>query len=140
MTCGVIHPAQTLSRGNTAASATTTSSPSCRNARAHDDPAGPPPTISTSHMSMNRPSQDETIARVGQAGRVRLVGKPQPTDLPELPDLPYLPHPPPDRRKAHPFFSRVERKRGAAPFRVRSTAARPRNGVAAAAREQHLEE
>ena len=48
-TCGVIHPAQTLSRGNTAASTTITSRPARRSAHAQVDPAGPPPTMSASH-------------------------------------------------------------------------------------------
>src|SRR5262245_31821404 len=53
MTCGVIQPAHTLSRGKTARSMTTTSRPARRSARAEEDPAGPPPTIRTSQVSMS---------------------------------------------------------------------------------------
>src|SRR5262245_20195893 len=52
MTAGVIHPAHTLSRGKRALSRTTTSSPARRSCHAHDEPAGPPPTIKTSQASM----------------------------------------------------------------------------------------
>src|SRR5262245_11592620 len=56
--CGVIQPAQTLSRGKTALSITTTSAPASRSFRAQEDPPGPPPTIRTSQPSMRmyRPS------------------------------------------------------------------------------------
>src|SRR4051812_14445120 len=51
MTCGVIQPAQTLSRGNWLLSRISTSRPARRSCCAHDEPAGPPPTINTSQDS-----------------------------------------------------------------------------------------
>src|SRR5919109_5232165 len=51
ITCGVIQPAQTFSRGNVALSMTATSAPACRSVQAQVEPAGPPPTMSTSHLS-----------------------------------------------------------------------------------------
>lgn len=51
-TAGVIHPAQTLSRGNVALSMTIASQPRFRSAQAHAEPAGPPPTIKISQESM----------------------------------------------------------------------------------------
>jgi len=47
-TSGVSQPAQTLSRGNRARSATMTSHPARRSRRAAVEPAGPPPTINAS--------------------------------------------------------------------------------------------
>src|SRR5262249_1432524 len=52
MTGGVIQPAHTLSRGKFARSTIRTSSPECCSAHAQEDPAGPPPTISTSQWSI----------------------------------------------------------------------------------------
>jgi hypothetical protein len=58
-TCGVIQPAQTLSRGNVAASTTSTSRPAWRNRHAQVEPAGPPPTIRASHVIMADCSHDQ---------------------------------------------------------------------------------
>src|ERR1051326_5337626 len=54
-TQGVIHPPHTLFRGNMALSRITTRNPEARKAQAHDDPAGPPPTIKTSHECIALP-------------------------------------------------------------------------------------
>src|ERR1017187_5139563 len=54
-TAGVIQPPQTLSRGNLPLSRTSTSSPEDRSPQAQEDPAGPAPTIKTSHESMVDP-------------------------------------------------------------------------------------
>src|SRR5580700_2483822 len=51
-TAGVIHPPQTLSRGKTCLSRMATSNPAFRSFQAQDEPAGPPPTIKTSHASI----------------------------------------------------------------------------------------
>src|SRR5262245_8909292 len=63
-TCGVIQPAHTLSRGNTALSTTTTSAPASRSLRAQEDPPGPPPTIRTSQVSIRTkcPTRDSQSA------------------------------------------------------------------------------
>src|SRR5437764_13848428 len=53
-TAGVIQPAQVLSRGNAFLSRIRTSSPDARSAQAHAEPAGPPPTISTSQVVILR--------------------------------------------------------------------------------------
>src|ERR1035438_3698166 len=64
-TSGVIHPPQSLWRGNTLRSTMSTSSPESRSAQAQDDPAGPPPMIITSHASIvGRPSP----RRMGHTG------------------------------------------------------------------------
>src|SRR4030095_9249561 len=51
-TAGVIHPAQTFSRGKRALSRIATSQPARTNRRAALDPAGPPPTTRTSQRCM----------------------------------------------------------------------------------------
>jgi hypothetical protein len=48
----VIHPPQILSRGKICRSSIATSNPELRSLQAQDDPAGPPPTIRTSHASI----------------------------------------------------------------------------------------
>src|SRR5579862_8379788 len=53
MSAGVIQPAQGLSRGKSLRSITTTSRPEPASFQAHDEPAGPPPTIKTSQRSMS---------------------------------------------------------------------------------------
>ena len=47
----VLEP-QSLLRGKVARSSTRTSRPESRRAQSHEDPAGPPPTINTSHASI----------------------------------------------------------------------------------------
>ena len=54
-TAGVIHPPQILSRGNTCLSRIMVSRPDRRSSHAQDEPAGPPPTIRTSHESISVP-------------------------------------------------------------------------------------
>src|ERR1035441_1826183 len=53
-TRGVIHPPQSLLRGKVLRSISSVSSPDCRSPQAQEDPAGPPPTIKTSHESIIR--------------------------------------------------------------------------------------
>src|SRR5207245_2078730 len=71
-TPGVIHPAQTLSRGKTARSITTTSSPATRSRHAQVDPAGPPPTTTT---SAEVTSAVQLGARPGYLGRPTREGE-----------------------------------------------------------------
>src|SRR5438876_735075 len=62
-TRGVIQPAHTLSRGKTAASITTTSRPACLSFHAQADPAGPPPTIRTSQVSIVNKTRGSLVLR-----------------------------------------------------------------------------
>src|SRR5207245_6319577 len=85
-TPGVIHPAQTLSRGKTARSITTTSSPATRSRHAQVDPAGPPPTTTTSAEVtsavqlgarpgyLGRPTREGELEELEVAGQERDLG------------------------------------------------------------------
>src|SRR6266404_1582110 len=55
-TGGVIHPPHTLSRGKVWRSKITTRKPESRSFQAQEVPAGPAPTIRTSHASMWSPA------------------------------------------------------------------------------------
>src|SRR5262245_53585613 len=101
ITPGVSQPAHGLSRGNEARSRIKTSRPASRSRRAHEEPAGPPPTIRTSQLSIRspcvqsraRPRQSvhrgpgehdlEELHRARQEGRLRAreVEPPGPREL-----------------------------------------------------------
>ena len=54
-TSGVIQPAQSLVRGNSSRSSTSTEAPDCTRRAAQEEPAGPPPTTMTSTVSTTQP-------------------------------------------------------------------------------------
>ena len=62
-TSGVIHPAQSFVRGNSARSSTSTEAPARTRRAAHEEPDGPPPTIMTSTVSTAQPPEVSTDGR-----------------------------------------------------------------------------
>src|SRR3569833_559918 len=65
-TSGVIQPAHSLSRGKLSLSRSTTSTPRATSSRAAADPAGPPPTISTSQVrTVYRSTSVDIVASPG---------------------------------------------------------------------------
>src|SRR5262245_8577480 len=67
-TGGVIQPPQTLSRGNLPFSRSATSNPARISFQAQAEPAGPAPTIRTSHESISTPAWGPTRPGRGNLG------------------------------------------------------------------------
>src|SRR5260370_36090135 len=80
---GVIQPPQGLSLGRVARSSTTTSRPASRSFHAQVEPAGPPPTITTSQVRMDRSAKWGRV-KVGAGPRDLVHG---PTGEGDLEDL-----------------------------------------------------
>src|SRR5258708_13775092 len=82
-TAGVIQPPQGLSLGRVARSSTTTSRPASRSFHAQVEPAGPPPTITTSQVRMDS-SANRVRVKVGAGSRDLVHGPTGEGDLEEL--------------------------------------------------------
>src|SRR6202158_5643547 len=74
-TGGVIHPPHTLSRGKVCRSRITTRKPESRSFQAQELPAGPAPTIRTSHASIWSPALRALLLYTGARESMEFVGR-----------------------------------------------------------------
>src|SRR5712671_3857551 len=74
-TGGVIHPPHTLSRGKICRSRITTLKPESRSFQAQELPAGPAPTIRTSHTSIWSPALRAGLLYTGALGSTEFAGR-----------------------------------------------------------------
>src|SRR6202790_3487172 len=74
-TGGVIHPPHTLSRGKICRSRITTLKPESRSFQAQELPAGPAPTIRTSHASIWSPALRAVPLHTGARGSMEFAGR-----------------------------------------------------------------
>src|SRR5260370_1653089 len=72
---GVIHPVNTLSRGKVWRSRITTRKPESRSFQAQELPAGPLPTIRTSHASIWSPDFPAVLLYTGARGSMEFAGR-----------------------------------------------------------------
>src|SRR5262249_58430489 len=81
-TWGVTHPAQSWGGGTLRASSTMRSTPRWRRLKAQDDPAGPPPTISTGASIMEPPPAMPRREAAALDARLRLPQRQEQGELP----------------------------------------------------------